>query len=83
MNVDAFQQSLNQSLQALALKLELFVGVAVQTTSDWSSPVEFSALQFTLLKVLLVLLLGTAGLIAYSWRVYGKVITEKFVRPSK
>lgn len=82
MNVDAFQQSLNQSLQALALKLELFVGVAVQTTSDWSSPVEFSALQFTLLKVLLVLLLGTAGLIAYSWRVYGKVITEKFVRPS-
>lgn len=93
MNVDAFQQSLNQSLQALALKLELFVGVAVQTvvsihqefsetTSDWRSPIEFSALQLTLLKVLLVLLLGTAGLIAYSWRVYGKVITEKFVRPS-
>lgn len=93
MNVDAFQQSLNQSLQALALKLELFVGVAVQTvvsiqqefsetTRDWRSPIEFSALQLTLLKVLLVLLLGTAGLIAYSWRVYGKVITEKFVRPS-
>ncbi|XP_039969293.1 uncharacterized protein LOC126756100 [Bactrocera neohumeralis] len=93
MNVDAFQQSLNQSLQALALKLELFVGVAVQTvvsiqqefsetTSNWRSPIEFSALQLTLLKVLLVLLLGTAGLIAYSWRVYGKVITEKFVRPS-
>ncbi|XP_011196683.1 uncharacterized protein LOC105221409 [Zeugodacus cucurbitae] len=93
MNIDAFQQSLNQSLQALALKLELFVGVAVQTvvsfqheltetTRDWRSPIEFSALQLTLLKVLLVLLLGTAGLIAYSWRVYGKVITEKFVRPS-
>ncbi|CAD7013736.1 uncharacterized protein LOC101452104 [Ceratitis capitata] len=93
MNVDSFQQSLNQSLQALTIKFEQFVGVAVQTvtliqrefaetTRNWSSPIEFTPLQVTLLKVLLLLLLGTAGLIAYSWRVYGKVITEKFVRPS-
>ncbi|XP_053964723.1 uncharacterized protein LOC128867493 isoform X1 [Anastrepha ludens] len=93
MNVDSFQQSLNQSLQILILKIEQFVGVAVQAatllqrqfaeaTRNWSSPIEFSPLQLTLLKVLLVLLLGTAGLIAYSWRVYGNVITEKFVRAS-
>ncbi|XP_067631682.1 uncharacterized protein [Eurosta solidaginis] len=93
MNVDSFQQSLNQSLQALTLHLEEFVGVAVQTvtllqhkfsetTRYWNSPIEVSELQLTLFKVLLVLLLGTAGLIAYSWRIYGKVITKKFVRPS-
>ncbi|KAH8407542.1 hypothetical protein KR222_005128 [Zaprionus bogoriensis] len=51
-------------------------------SSACQSPVEFTALQATLLQVLLALLLGTGVLIAWSWSVYGQVITEKFVRPS-
>lgn len=94
MNVNSFQQSLNQTIQGFAIYLEQFVTVGIKTareirhelakaTESWRSPIEFTDLQVTLLKVLLCLLLGTLLLIAYSWRVYGKVITDKFVRPSK
>ena len=94
MNVDSIEKTLNQTIQSFAVQLEHFIGVAIKTgiqlqnefieiTRSLSSPIEFTALQKTLLKVLLILLAGTAFFIAYSWRVYGKVITEKFVRPSE
>ncbi|KAH8240375.1 hypothetical protein KR038_011105 [Drosophila bunnanda] len=87
---------LNTTLQTIAERVELFAGVALQAavglrgkfeslTGDFSwqdGPIAFTDLQATLLKVLLVLLLGTCVLIGYSWSVYGQVITEKFVRPS-
>ncbi|KAH8397024.1 hypothetical protein KR215_007637 [Drosophila sulfurigaster] len=95
MSIDLYLHSLNSTLQAFAQQVEQFAGVALQAvvslrsefdsfTGDWrwQSPVEFTALQATLLQVLLVLLLGTGALIAWSWGVYGQVITEKFVRPS-
>ncbi|XP_030555253.1 uncharacterized protein LOC115758624 [Drosophila novamexicana] len=97
MSYEAYVHTLNKTLQAFAQQVEHFAGVALQAavqfrsefntyTGDWQwqwqSPVEFTALQATLLKVLLALLLGTGVLIAWSWGVYGRVITEKFVRPS-
>lgn len=89
-------ESLNTTLQTIAERVELFAGVALKAAVDlrgkfesltgdfsWQNgPIEFTDLQATLLKVLLVLLLGTCVLIGYSWSVYGQVITEKFVRPS-
>ncbi|KAH8291264.1 hypothetical protein KR054_010154 [Drosophila jambulina] len=89
-------ESLNTTLQTIAERVELFAGVALQAavglrgkfeslTGDFSwqnGPIAFTDLQATLLKVLLILLLGTCVLIGYSWSVYGQVITEKFVRPS-
>ncbi|XP_032590604.1 uncharacterized protein LOC116805029 [Drosophila grimshawi] len=95
MSIESYLHSLNTTLQTFAEQVQYFTGVALQSvvhfrtefdtlTGDlqWQSPVEFTALQATLLKVLLVLLLGTGVLIAWSWSVYGQVITEKFVRPS-
>lgn len=89
MNVD----SLQASIQAFALQLEQLMQVAFRTvieikrefsqaTSTWQSPIEFSPLQWTLFKVLALLLVFTTILIGYFWKVYGKVITDKFVRPS-
>ncbi|ALC42060.1 CG42306 [Drosophila busckii] len=92
MNIDFYLHALNSTLQAYALKVQQFASIALQAAVElrsdvtvnwqWQSPVEFTALQATLLKVLLVLLLGTGVLIVWSWSVYGQVISEKFVRPS-
>lgn len=94
MNVDSYRYSLNETLQAFVLHLEYFVQFAVKTAekigkelSDpsfaWKRPVQFTSLQWTLFKVLCILLLLTSLLIGYSWKIYGKVITDKFVRPSE
>lgn len=96
MSIELYLHTLNSTLQAFAQQVESFAGVALQAVVQlrsefdtftgnwqWPSPVEFTALQATLLQVLLVLLLGTGVLIAWSWGVYGQVITEKFVRPSE
>ncbi|XP_023177820.1 uncharacterized protein LOC111604134 [Drosophila hydei] len=97
MSYETYVHTLNTTLQAFAQQVEHFTGVALQAVVlsyselinfaadwhwQWQSPVEFTALQATLLKVLLILLLGTGVLIAWAWGVYGRVITEKFVRPS-
>ncbi|EDV36114.1 uncharacterized protein Dana_GF12798 [Drosophila ananassae] len=96
MSINLCVETLNTTLQAIARQVELFAGVALKAAVDlrgslesltgdyrWENgPIAFSDLQATLLKVLLVLLLGTCVLIGYSWSVYGQVITEKFVRPS-
>lgn len=93
----SYWQSFEQTFQGIFLKAEQFgkilveIGNRVQkqlveTTNErqWGkSPIEFTALQWTLFKVLLILLLTTVLLIAYAWRIYGEVITDKFVRPSK
>lgn len=92
--VDSYRHSINETLQAFALQLEQFVQVAFKTvteirrefslaTTAWRTPIEFTPLQWTLFKVLTLLLLFTSILIGYSWKVYGKVITDKFVRPSE
>jgi len=80
MSIDFYLHSLNSTLQTFAQQVENFAGVALQAvvylksefdtfTGDWrwQSPVEFTALQATLLQVLLFLLLGTGALIAWSW----------------
>ncbi|XP_030381056.1 uncharacterized protein LOC115628930 [Scaptodrosophila lebanonensis] len=93
MNIEPYLETFNSTLQSFAIQLENFASVALQVavnikseferiTGDWHSPIEFTDLQATLLKLLLLLLLGTGVLIACSWSVYGEVITEKFVRPS-
>lgn len=93
MNVDSYRYSLNETLQAFALQFEYFVQFAVKTAAKigkefsdtsfaWKRPVQFTSLQWTLFKVLCILLLLTSLLIGYSWNIYGKVITDKFVRPS-
>lgn len=92
MNVASYRQSINETLQAFVLQIEQFLEIFWKTikqiqqelsqSTNTYSPIEFTDLQRTLFKVLLILLIFTAALIAYSWRVYGKVITEKFVRPS-
>ncbi|SPP73494.1 uncharacterized protein LOC117592599 [Drosophila guanche] len=96
MSINLYIQVLNSTLQTIATQVEVFAGVALKAavnvrgelgslTEDWhwqNSLIEFTDLQATLLKVLLVLLAGTCVLIAWSWSVYGQVITEKFVRPS-
>uniref|UniRef100_A0A1B0ACF0 Uncharacterized protein n=1 Tax=Glossina pallidipes TaxID=7398 RepID=A0A1B0ACF0_GLOPL len=92
MNVASYRQSVNETLQAFVLQIEEFLEVFWKTikqihqelsqSTSWESPIEFTDLQRTLFKVLFILLLFTGALIAYSWQVYGKVITEKFVRPS-
>ncbi|XP_068145417.1 uncharacterized protein [Drosophila tropicalis] len=91
MSIDSYIQTLNSTLQTIAQQVEKFAGVALEAAVklgsepfivDFSSPIEFTPLQSTLLKVLLVLVLGTCVLIGYSWATYGQVITEKFVKPS-
>ncbi|XP_037949747.1 uncharacterized protein LOC119680824 [Teleopsis dalmanni] len=62
---------------SILLKTEIY-----NFSSGWKSPIEFTPLQFILLKLVLLLIFSTALLIAYSWHIYGRVITEKFVRPS-
>ncbi|XP_037820191.1 uncharacterized protein LOC119609461 [Lucilia sericata] len=93
MSIDSYRQSINETLYAFALQFEKFVDFAIKTagkigkeisdpTFSWKSPIQFTSLQWTLFKLLCILLLLTSLLICYSWRVYGKVITDKFVRPS-
>lgn len=93
----AYWQSFEQTLEGILLQVEHYGKAVVQivdraqrqlveTSSErqWGrAPIEFTTLQWTLFKVLLILLLTTVLLIAYAWRVYGEVITDKFVRPSK
>lgn len=85
MNV-ASKSTLNQTIQVFALHLEKLVAVGNKFYSEicefWKASLSLTPLQFTLLKVLIGLLVGTVGFIWYAWRVYGEVITEKFVRPS-
>lgn len=97
MNFTYFWQSFTQTVQGIFLQAEEFGGILsqvvgrvgkqlVESTNEYNwgqLPIEFTALQWTLFKVLLLLLLATVLLIAYSWRIYGEVITDKFVRPSK
>lgn len=97
MILTSYWESFEQTFQGIFLKVEQFGKILVQisdrvqkqlveTTNhhQWGeSPISFTALQWTLFKVLLLLLLATVLLIAYAWRVYGEVITDKFVRPSK
>lgn len=93
MSSDSLSHGINKTLQAFAFQIEQFAlvsievigdicGVFVEAASSWESPIEFTALQWTLLKLLVALLVCTVLLIGYSWKIYGKVITEKFVRPS-
>ncbi|XP_017040938.1 uncharacterized protein LOC108087865 [Drosophila ficusphila] len=96
MSFNFYVEALNTTLQSIARQVEQFAGVALKAAVDlrgnlesitgdfrWENgPIAFTDLQATLLKVLLILLLGTCVLAGYSWSVYGQVITEKFVRPS-
>ncbi|XP_065360882.1 uncharacterized protein LOC135954615 [Calliphora vicina] len=93
MNIDSYRHFINERLQAFAFQFEHFVEFAITTvgkigkelsdpTITWKSPIQFTSLQWTLFKLLCILLLLTSLLIGYSWKVYGKVITDKFVRPS-
>ncbi|XP_017013908.2 uncharacterized protein [Drosophila takahashii] len=96
MSFNLYVESFNSTLQSIARQVEQFAGVALNAAVDlrgnlesltgdlrWENgPIAFTDLQATLLKVLIVLLLGTCVLAGYSWSVYGQVITEKFVRPS-
>lgn len=43
----------------------------------------FNEFQFLLLKTFLLILLFTLLLIFISWRVYGKKISERFMKPGK
>lgn len=93
----AYWQSFEQTLEGILLHVEHYSKTLVQivdrvqrqlveTSNErrWGqAPIEFTTLQWTLFKVLLILLFTTVLLIAYAWRVYGEVITDKFVRPSK
>jgi len=97
MSFNFYVESFNSTLQSIARQVEQFAGVALKAAVDlrgnlesltgdfrWQNgPIAFTDLQATLLKVLIVLLLGTCVLAGYSWSVYGQVITEKFVRPSR
>ncbi|XP_075165049.1 uncharacterized protein LOC142237574 [Haematobia irritans] len=84
MSSDSVRDHINNFLQVFALHLEQFIIVVKQFFSEsvFVKSIEFSPLQRTLLNVLLILLIFTIVLIGYSWKIYGKVITEKFVRPS-
>lgn len=81
---------INETLQVIALQFENLTKFVVkigtncsELTTGWKSPIEFTSLQWALFKLLSVLLLLTSFIIFYSWNVYGKVITDKFVRPSE
>lgn len=88
--VNSIQHSINETLQAFVLHFVHFVESGFKVGKNisslpftWNTPIEFTPLQWTLFKVLSLLILLTSLLIGYSWKVYGKVITDKFVRPSK
>ncbi|XP_055845063.1 uncharacterized protein LOC129911329 [Episyrphus balteatus] len=94
MNVaDSFYETFNKSLEGFALQTEKLINVSIkfalnlrtqfnQATDTFQSPIEFTELQITLLKVLLLILLTNLVLIGFAWRKFGQVITEKFVEPS-
>ncbi|XP_061401267.1 uncharacterized protein LOC133337018 [Musca vetustissima] len=81
---DSFRDHLNKALQAFALQVEktsqTFITLLKEAVGRADSI--FTPLQRTLLYVLLALVLCTLIIIGYSWKIYGKVINEKFVRPS-
>ncbi|XP_013111692.1 uncharacterized protein LOC106090144 [Stomoxys calcitrans] len=88
MSSDTLREQTNSAIQLFALHLEQFMQISLKVIKQFFADsifvksIDFSPLQSTLLNVLLVLLLFTIVLIGYSWKVYGIVITEKFVRPS-
>lgn len=85
--VNVIQHSINETLRIFALRCVESSFKVRQSVSNLpftlNIPIEFTPLQWTLFKVISLLLLLTLLLIGYSWKVYGKVITDKFVRPSK
>lgn len=90
MSSDSLRDHFNRALQAFALQIEHFLQISTQVIKQLFVgadsvflKIDFSPLQKTLLYVLLILLLFTIFIIGYSWKVYGKVINEKFVRPSR
>lgn len=82
---ESFRENLNRALQAFALHIERISQSSTLLLKDFFEKTDsiFTPLQRTLLNVLLVLLFCTIIIIGYSWKIYGKVINEKFVRPSK
>ncbi|XP_073811374.1 uncharacterized protein [Musca autumnalis] len=80
---DSFREHLIKAVQAFALQVEKISQSSATLFKEFIGQAElFTPLQRTLLNVLLALLLCTVLIIVYSWKVYGRVINEKFVRPS-
>lgn len=98
MNLDVVYNliNLNSTLDALGIYTETILGAvlsaslslkstllsAVRPLSSSVPIVEFTELQFTLLKIIISIFFLNIFLILVYWRKYGEIITDRFIRPS-
>lgn len=78
-NLSVLRPILHDSLEIVEQVKKNFIN---QLWGQASEKPLFTDFQYTLLKTLIILLFVNIFLILFFWKKYGKVITDKFIRPS-